>query len=217
MVGRRCVPFGGRGGVRIGGGCMYQTTACVCLTTGGVPLSVVEVAVAVGWRMSSWFGDTGVLLVLAGLLDYCRSVSDRLEVYLVWEAGVSDVSGCGRSLYCMFYLHNWCKNSTGCDPVFLAYGAALLCSSAGGGRECTEAVGVTSGHKHSGCILLGGTSLDVSPACRCHSPSALLLNVPGQVAAFWEINLKKTLSLCTTTRLHRRITMCPNSMALHVV
>ena len=87
MVGRRCVPFGGRWGVRIGRGCRYQTTVRVCLIAGGVSLSVVEgvglVAVAVGWRMSSWFGDTGVLLVLAGLLDYCRSVSDRVVVYFV--------------------------------------------------------------------------------------------------------------------------------------
>ena len=72
-------PLGAGGGVRIGG-CRYQTTACVCLVAGGVALCVVEgvglVAVAVGWRMSSWLGDTGVLFVLAGLLDYCRSVSD---------------------------------------------------------------------------------------------------------------------------------------------
>ena len=33
---------------------------------------------------------------------------------------------------------------------------------------------------------IGGTSLDVSPACRYHSPPTLLLNVPGQTAAFWE-------------------------------
>jgi len=43
-------------------------------------------------------------------------------------------------------------------------------------------------HSHSDCILIGGTSLDVSPACRYHSPPKLLLNVPGQVAAFWEIH-----------------------------
>ena len=40
-------------------------------------------AAVVGWRMSSWIGDTGVLFVLAGLLDYCQSVSDRVVVYLV--------------------------------------------------------------------------------------------------------------------------------------
>ena len=54
---------------------------------GGVALCVAEgvvlVAAAVGWRMSSWLGDTGVLFVLVGLLDYCRSVSDRVMVYLV--------------------------------------------------------------------------------------------------------------------------------------
>ena len=54
---------------------------------GVVALCVVEgvglVATAVGWRMSSWLGDTGVLFLLAGLLDYCRSVSDRVVVYLV--------------------------------------------------------------------------------------------------------------------------------------
>ena len=54
---------------------------------GGVAVCVVEgvglVAAAVGWSMSSWLGDTGVLFVLAGLLDYCRSVSDRVMVYLV--------------------------------------------------------------------------------------------------------------------------------------
>jgi len=46
-------------------------------------------------------------------------------------------------------------------------------------------------NSHSDCILIGGTSLDVSLAGRYHSPPTLLLNVPGQVAAFWEINKKK--------------------------
>ena len=84
-------PLGAGGGVRIRG-FSYQTTACVCLVTGMVVgwLCVVEgvglVAAAVGWRMSSWLGNTGVLFVLAGLLDYCRQ--------------------------------NWCRNSTGCEPVF---------------------------------------------------------------------------------------------------
>ena len=54
---------------------------------GGVALCVIEgvglLAAAVGWRMSSWLGDTGVLFVLASLLDYCRSVSYRIMVYLV--------------------------------------------------------------------------------------------------------------------------------------
>ena len=44
--------------------------------SGGVAHCFVEgmvlLAAAVGWRMSSWFGDTGVLFVLAGLLDYFR-------------------------------------------------------------------------------------------------------------------------------------------------
>ena len=44
---------------------------------------------------------------------------------------------------------------------------------------------------HPDCVLIGGTSLGVSPARRYHSPPTLLLNVPGQVAAFWEI--KKNL------------------------
>ena len=39
---------------------------------GGVALCVVEgvglVAAAVGWRMSSWLNDTGVLCVLAGCI-----------------------------------------------------------------------------------------------------------------------------------------------------
>jgi len=46
-------------------------------------------------------------------------------------------------------------------------------------------------NSHWDCILIGGTSLDVSPACHYHSPPTLLLNVPRQVAAFWEI--KKNL------------------------
>jgi hypothetical protein len=29
--------------------------------------------------------------------------------------------------------------------------------------------------------------VDVSPACRYHSSSTLLLNVSGQIAAYWEI------------------------------
>ena len=74
VVGRRCVPFGGRWGCE-NRGCRYQATACVCLVAGVVALCVVEgvglLATAVGWRMSSWFGDTSVLFVLAGLLDYC--------------------------------------------------------------------------------------------------------------------------------------------------
>jgi hypothetical protein len=40
------------------------------------------------------------------------------------------------------------------------------------------------------CTLIGDTSLDVSPVCHYHSPPTLLLNVPGQIAAFWEINKK---------------------------
>jgi len=42
-------------------------------------------------------------------------------------------------------------------------------------------------NSHFDCTLIGGASLDVSPACRYHSPPTLLLNVSGQVAAFWEI------------------------------
>ena len=50
---------------------------------GGVALCVVEgvglVAAAVGWRMSSWLDDTGVLYVLAGcigLLSICKRQSN---------------------------------------------------------------------------------------------------------------------------------------------
>ena len=50
---------------------------------------------------------------------------------------VSVVSGCGRSLYCMFYLQNWCRNSLDVVLFSLGYGAVLLCSSVGGGgRGC---------------------------------------------------------------------------------
>ena len=88
-MGRRCVPFGGAGvGVKIGSVQVSDNSMCTSRRwrSGGVALCVVEgmrlLAAAVGWRMSSWFGDTGVLFVLAGLLDYCRSVSDRVVVNL---------------------------------------------------------------------------------------------------------------------------------------
>ena len=78
MVGRRCVPFGGGGGgVKIGGVQVSDNSMCTSRRwrSGGVAC-IVEgmglLAAAVGWRMSSWFGGTGVLFVPAGLLDYCR-------------------------------------------------------------------------------------------------------------------------------------------------
>jgi len=37
------------------------------------------------------------------------------------------------------------------------------------------------------CAVIGDLSLDVSPACRLHYLSILLLNVFGQTAIFWEI------------------------------
>ena len=50
---------------------------------------------------------------------------------------ISVVSGCGRPLYCMFYLQNWCRNSLDVILFSLGYGAVLLCSSVGGsGRGC---------------------------------------------------------------------------------
>ena len=50
---------------------------------------------------------------------------------------ISVVSGCGRSLHCMFYLQNWCRNSLDVILFSLGYGAVLLCSSVGGsGRGC---------------------------------------------------------------------------------
>ena len=89
MVGRRCVHFGVRWGCENRG--VQVSDYSVCMSRrwrgGGVALCVVEggglMAAAVGWRKSSWLGDRGVLFVLAGLLDYCRSVSDRVVVYLV--------------------------------------------------------------------------------------------------------------------------------------
>ena len=42
---------------------------------------------------------------------------------------------------------------------------------------------------------IGGTSLDVSPACRYHSPPTLLLNVPGQTAELWETKKNKILNI----------------------
>ena len=88
-MGRRCVPFGGRWWCENRGVQVSDYSMCMSRRwrSGGVALCVVDgvglLAAAVGWRMSSWFGDTGVLFVLAGLLDYCRSVSDRVVVYLV--------------------------------------------------------------------------------------------------------------------------------------
>jgi hypothetical protein len=60
---------------------------------------------------------------------------------------------------------------------------------------------------HSDCTLIGGTSLVVSLSCHYHSPPTLLLNVPGQVAAFWEINKKNlaTDSLNKSEILKRKI------------
>ena len=58
-------PLGAGGGVRIGGVQVSDYSMCI-----EVALCVVEVvglvAAAVGWRMSSWLDDTGVLCVLAG-------------------------------------------------------------------------------------------------------------------------------------------------------
>jgi len=49
----------------------------------------------------------------------------------------SVVSGCGRSLHCMFYLQNWCRNSLDVILFSLGFGAVLLCSSVGrSGRGC---------------------------------------------------------------------------------
>ena len=65
-------PLGAGGGVRMGGVQVsdYSMFMSRRWRGGGVALCVVEgvglVAAAVGWRMSSWFGDTGVLFVLAG-------------------------------------------------------------------------------------------------------------------------------------------------------
>ena len=89
VVGRRCVPFGegAGGGVKIGGGVQVSDNS-MCTSRrwrSGVARCFAEgmglLAAVAGWRMSSWFGDTGVLFVLAGLLDYCRSVSDRVVVH----------------------------------------------------------------------------------------------------------------------------------------
>ena len=80
VVGRGCVPFGGGGGgVKIGGEVQVSDNS-MCTSrrwrSGGVARCFAEgmglLATAVGWRMSFWFGETGVLFVLAGLLDYCR-------------------------------------------------------------------------------------------------------------------------------------------------
>jgi hypothetical protein len=49
---------------------------------------------------------------------------------------------------------------------------------------------------HPDCILICGTSLGVSPARRYHSPTPLLLNVPGQIAAFWDIYKKIVRHSC---------------------
>ena len=88
-MGRRCVSFGDRWGCENSGGVQVSDYS-MCMPRrwhgGVVAVCVVEgvglVAAAVGWRISSWVGDTGVLFVLAGLLDYCRSVSDRVVVFL---------------------------------------------------------------------------------------------------------------------------------------
>ena len=70
-------PLGAGGGVRIGGVQVSDYSMCMSRRWRGgrVALCVLEgvglVAAVVGWRMSSWLGDTGVF-VLAGLLDYCR-------------------------------------------------------------------------------------------------------------------------------------------------
>ena len=85
-----CTLWGGRWGCENRGGVQVSDNS-MCTSrrwrSGGVARCFAEgmglLATAVGWRMSSWFGDTGVLFVLAGLLDYCRSVSDRVVVYLV--------------------------------------------------------------------------------------------------------------------------------------
>ena len=63
-------PWGAGGGVRIGGVQVsdYSMSMSRRWHGGVVALCVVEgmglVAAAVGWRMSSWLGDTGVLFVL---------------------------------------------------------------------------------------------------------------------------------------------------------
>ena len=69
VVGCRCVPLrGAGGGVKIEGVQVSDNNMCMSRRwrSGGVALCVVEgmrlLAAAVGWRMSSWYGDTGVLL-----------------------------------------------------------------------------------------------------------------------------------------------------------
>ena len=68
-------PLGAGGGVRIGGGVQvsdYSMCRSCRWRGGGAALCVVEgvglVAAAVGWRMSSWLDDTGVLCVLASCI-----------------------------------------------------------------------------------------------------------------------------------------------------
>ena len=79
-------PLGAGGGVRIGGGVPVSDYS-MCMSHrwrgGGVAVCVVEgvglVAAAVGWRMSSWFDDTGVLAGCIGLLSICKRQSNGLS------------------------------------------------------------------------------------------------------------------------------------------
>ena len=67
-------PLGAGGGVRIGGVQVSDYSMCMPRRWCGsvAALCFVEgvglVAAAVGWRMSSWLDDTGVLCVLAGCI-----------------------------------------------------------------------------------------------------------------------------------------------------
>jgi len=47
------------------------------------------------------------------------------------------------------------------------------------------------------CAPIGDISLDVSPACRYHYLSVLLLNVFGQIATFWEMKKKSFVCIYT--------------------
>ena len=68
VVGRRCVSFGAGVGVRIWVGVVQVSDYSMSMSRrwygGVVALCVVEgvglVAATVGWRMSSWFGDTAL-------------------------------------------------------------------------------------------------------------------------------------------------------------
>jgi len=56
------------------------------------------------------------------------------------------------------------------------------------------------------CTFIGGTSLDVSPACPYPSPSILLLNVLGQTAAtLGDKKKKKVVSRKTAKEMYNNI------------